>query len=32
VSQRLRGLPDCFWGGCNDGHRAISRVTTERSS
>ena len=32
ASQRLRGLPNGLRRGWNDGHRAISRVTTERSS
>ena len=30
--QRLRGLPDGVWSRWNDRHRAISRVTTVRSS
>ena len=32
ASQRLRGLANGLWRCWNDGHRAISRVTTERSS
>ena len=30
--ERLRGLLDGLLSGGNDGHRAISRVTTARSS
>ena len=32
AGERVRGLPDGLWSGGNDGHRAISRVTTGRSS